>query len=202
MGLDSSRIFFMPVDSLTLPDSVLADNEATSLPVAAAEQVVVASELGVRAERRSVFAPFTIQAGVEQGDPTEKGLLPTIGLSVPLPLLNRGKGGVAVAEAERERARAELALTRFETQATISRARRQRDLSLQKARRDRVLIESANRMAAMSLTAYKEGAQGLPAVLEAQRNAREILSQYVDDLVDAWIATSTLRLYALSTSSR
>ena len=202
MGLDSTRVFLVPIDSLTLPDSVLPGSGPTPLPVAAAEQLVVASELGVSAERRSVFSPFSIQAGVEQGDPGEKGLLPTFGVSIPLPLLNRNKGGVAVAEAERDRARAELALARFETQATISRARRQRELSLQKVERDRVLVESANRMTAMSLTAYKEGAQGLPAVLEAQRNARDILSQYVDDLVEVWIATSTLRLYALAAPSR
>jgi outer membrane protein, heavy metal efflux system len=202
MGLDSSRVFVIPVDSLTLPQSVASVHAGNPLSVAAAEQVVVASQLGVTAQRRSIFSPFSLEAGVEQGDPGEKGLLPTFGVSIPLPLLNRNKGGIAVAEAERERARAELALVRFETQATISRARRQRELSLQKVERDRVLIESANRMAAMSLTAYREGAQGLPAVLEAQRNARDILSQYVDDLVDAWIATSTLRLYTLTPPSR
>jgi outer membrane protein, heavy metal efflux system len=202
MGLDSSRVFVIPVDSLTLPQSVASVHAGNPLSVAAAEQVVVASQLGVTAQRRSIFSPFSLEAGVEQGDPGEKGLLPTFGVSIPLPLLNRNRGGIAVAEAERERARAELALVRFETQATISRARRQRELSLQKVGRDRVLIESANRMAAMSLTAYREGAQGLPAVLEAQRNARDILSQYVDDLVDAWIATSTLRLYTLTPPSR
>jgi outer membrane protein, heavy metal efflux system len=202
MGLDSSRVFVIPVDSLTLPQSVASAHAGNPLSVAAAEQVVVASQLGVTAQRRSIFSPFSLEAGVEQGDPGEKGLLPTFGVSIPLPLLNRNRGGIAVAEAERERALAELALVRFETQATISRARRQRELSLQKVGRDRVLIESANRMAAMSLTAYREGAQGLPAVLEAQRNARDILSQYVDDLVDAWIATSTLRLYTLTPPSR
>src|SRR5439155_16524417 len=68
--------------------------------------------------------------------------------------------------------------------------------------RDRVLVESATRVAAMSLTAYREGAQGLPAVLEAQRNAREILSQYIDDLAQAWIATATLRLYDLTPTTQ
>jgi hypothetical protein len=60
------------------------------------------------------------------------------------------------------------------------------------------LVESATRIAAMSLTAYREGAQGLPAVLEAQRNAREILSQYIDDLAEAWIANAILGLYNVS----
>ena len=63
-------------------------------------------------------------------------------------------------------------------------------------------MESATRIAAMSLTAYREGAQGLPAVLEAQRNARDILSQYVDDLATAWIAIATIGLFNLTPSTR
>ena len=54
----------------------------------------------------------------------------------------------------------------------------------------------------VALVADREGAQGLPAVLEAQRNARDILSQYVNDLADAWIATATLRLYSLTPPAR
>jgi cobalt-zinc-cadmium efflux system outer membrane protein len=173
-----------------------------TLPVAAAEQALTAAELGVSAQRRSIFTPFSIQAGIENGDQSEPGILPTFGLSIPLPLLNRNRGGIAQAEAERERARAELTLTRVETQAALGRATRERNLAFEKIQRDRLLVESANRIAAMSLTAYREGAQGLPAVLEAQRNAREILSQYIDDLADAWIATATLRLYTLPVRAR
>jgi outer membrane protein TolC len=54
----------------------------------------------------------------------------------------------------------------------------------------------------MSLVAYREGAQSLATVLEAQRNAREILFQYISDLADAWIASATLRLYALTVPTR
>jgi cobalt-zinc-cadmium efflux system outer membrane protein len=123
-------------------------------------------------------------------------------VSIPLPLLNRNRGPIAQAEAERERARAELSLALFETQAAIGRARRERAVALEKLQRDLVLVESANRIAAMSLVAYREGAQGLPAVLEAQRNARDILSQYINDLADAWIATATLRLFSLTAPAR
>src|SRR4051812_45825110 len=70
MGLDSTRAFIIPIDSLTPPPSLVADGDVTrSLPVAAAQQVVAAADLSVRAQRRSVFSPFSIQAGVEQGDP-------------------------------------------------------------------------------------------------------------------------------------
>jgi outer membrane protein TolC len=62
------------------------------------------------------------------------------------------------------------------------------------------VVESANRVAAMSMTAYREGAATLPNVLEAQRNARDILAQYIDDLARAWIATATLRALTLTAS--
>jgi outer membrane protein TolC len=73
---------------------------------------------------------------------------------------------------------------------------------MEKLHRDALLVESANRIVAMSLVAYREGAQPLATVLEAQRNARDILSQYVSDLADVWIATATLRLYAMTVPTR
>ena len=203
MGLDTTRIAIVPSDSLTMPPLTppTAVTQA-ALPIAAARQALSAADLSVRAQRRSIFTPFSLQAGLEWGDPGVPGLLPTFGVSIPLPLLNRNRGPIALAEAERERARAGLALALFETQATIGRASRERTVALEKLQRDRVLVESANRIAAMSLVAYREGAQGLPAVLEAQRNARDILSQYINDLADAWIATATLRLYSLTVPAR
>ena len=202
MGLDSGRVTIAPVDSLVPPSSVATANSTRALPVVAAEQSVAAADLSVRAQRRSIFTPLSVQAGIEHGDPSEPGILPTFGVSIPLPLLNRNRAGIAQAEAEREHAKAELSLVRFETQAAIGRASRARSLALEKIQRDRVLVESAGRIAAMSLTAYREGAEGLPAVLEAQHNAREILSQYIDDLAEAWIATATLRLYNLDTTGQ
>ena len=199
MGLEATVVTVTPTDSLSLPPT--ADGTFSNilpLPVAAATQALTAAELSVRAQRRSILAPFSLQAGVEHGDPSEPGILPTFGVSIPVPLLNRNRGGIAEAEAVRERARAELTLTRLETQTAIGRAVRLRSLALERVRRDQLLVESANRIVTMSLTAYREGAQGLPAVLEAQRNARDILHQYIDDVADAWIATATLRLYNLT----
>jgi cobalt-zinc-cadmium efflux system outer membrane protein len=203
MGLDTTRIAIVPSDSLTMPP--LTPPHAipeVALPIAAARQMLSAADLSVRVQRRSLFTPFSLVAGVEWGDPGLKGLLPTFGFSIPLPLLNRNRGPIALAEAERERARAELALALFQTKAAIGRAQRERVVAFEKLQRDRVLVESANRIVGMSLVAYREGAQGLPAVLEAQRSARDILSQYITDLADAWIATATLRLYSLTLPAR
>ena len=201
MGFDTSVVLVMPSDSLSLPPS--SENVAVTapLPIASAEQSLKAADLSVRAQRRSVFAPFSLQAGIEHGDPSQSGILPTFGISLPLPILNRNRGGIAQAQAERERARAELELTRLETRNAVGRAQRARNLALERIRRDQLLVESANRIVSMSLTAYREGAQGLPAVLEAQRNARDILSQYIDDIAEAWIASATLRLYNLTVQS-
>jgi cobalt-zinc-cadmium efflux system outer membrane protein len=203
MGMDTTRIAIVPSDSLTMPPLTPPNAiPEIALPIAAARQTLSAADLSAKVQRRSVFTPFSVQAGVEWGDPGQSGYLPTFGFSIPLPLLNRNRGPIALADAERERARAGLALALFQTQATIGRARRERAVAIEKLQRDRVLVESANRIAAMSLVAYREGAQGLPAVLEAQRNARDILSQYVNDLADAWIATATLRLYSLTAPPR
>jgi cobalt-zinc-cadmium efflux system outer membrane protein len=203
MGVDTSRVVVTPVDSLTLPPVTDADTAPSrALPIAAAEQTLTAADLSVRAQRRSVFAPLSIQAGIEHGDPSEPGILPTFGVSIPLPILNRNRGPIAQAVAERERARAQLTLARLETKTAIGRAIRSRNLALDKIKRDRLLVESATRISGMALTAYREGAQGLPAVLEAQRNARDILSQYIDDLAEAWIASAVLRLYNVTPAVR
>ena len=140
MGLDTNRIAVMPSDSLTLPPPSPPPDAipAFTLPVAAAQQALSAADISVRVQRRSVFTPFSVQGGVEWGDPGTPGILPTFGLSIPLPLLNRNRGPIAQAEAERERARAELALTLFQTQATIGRAVRQRNVALEKLQRDRL----------------------------------------------------------------
>jgi hypothetical protein len=45
----------------------------------------------------------------------------------------------------------------------------------------------------MSLQAYTEGAVPLANVLESQRNAREIVARYIDDLAATDTAARTLR---------
>jgi cobalt-zinc-cadmium efflux system outer membrane protein len=204
MGLPAGTGPLFLVDSLTPPrvDSAAAFI-GTPLPVAAAQQSLTAAELALRLERRNVFGSPAILGGIETHDPTgdEPGILPTFGFSIPLPLLNGNRGPIAQAEAERVRASAQLMVARFETDARIARARREREAFLARVARDRQLLASANRIAAMSLTAYRAGAASLPNVFEAQRNARDMLSQYIDDVAAAWIAESTLRLMTLTTGS-
>ncbi len=205
MGIAANAGALVIADSLAapFPDSALAFTGNT-LPVAAAGAALTAAELDVRLQRRSVLGSPSVLAGFDTHDPSgaEPGILPTVGFSIPLPLFNRNRGPIAAAEAERTRARAEFDLARLESAAQIARALRERNAALARVARDDRLVSSANRVAAMSLTAYRAGASSLPNVFEAQRNAREVLSQYIDDTAAALIANSTLRLMTLTTGSQ
>lgn len=167
----------------------------TAPSVAAAAASLSAAELAVALQRRSVFLLPSINIGAEWGDPTggEPGVLPLIGLSIPLPLFNRNQGPIAEATAERERARIQLVATRLAVRQRLIEGVREREALLVKVARDRDLVVRAQRVADRSLTAYREGALGLPAVLEARRSAREVLGQYIDDLAALLTINTELR---------
>jgi cobalt-zinc-cadmium efflux system outer membrane protein len=205
MGLPTDSITIALGDSLTLPaaiDSTLA-GERPTLQVAAASAALRSAEETLAFERRNVWAAPAVQVGFDAHDPTvpQAGLLPTVGISLPLPLFNRNSGPVAVASAERDRAQAELALARQESRATITQALRERAVALLKAQRDQRLVASAQRVATMSLEAYREGAIALSGVLEAERNARDVLAQYIDDVAAANRSNESVRLFTLTSTA-
>jgi cobalt-zinc-cadmium efflux system outer membrane protein len=183
---------------LAIPSDTGLVAPATTLAVAAAEADLAAEERTLALERRSIFGAPSLVAGFETGDPTgsEPGMLPTLGVSIPLPLLNQNRGPIAVARANRDRAQARLEIARRESSEQFARAVRERNAAMERAARGSQLVQSANRISVMSRTAYVEGAAGLPAVLESQRDAREALGRYIDDLAAANLADAALRLAA------
>ena len=208
LGIPSARVTVGLADTLALPssDSLVrlasiaapATSAAVPLAVAAAEEDVRSAEQSLALERRGVWSGLALQAGVESHDPTgsEPGLLPTFGLSIPLPLFSRNRGAIALAAAGRDRARVELQAARRESASLIARARRDLAAAATRAARDRALVASADRVARMSLQAYAEGAYPLANVLEAQRNARDVLAQLIDDTAALNGAAAALRLYS------
>ncbi len=208
LGVPATRVTIALADTLALPagDSLarLASMVAPAAPagvpvaVAAAERDVRAAEESLALERRGVWSGLALQAGIEAHDPSgsEPGLLPTFGLSIPLPLLSRNRGAIALAAASRDRARVELSAARRESTALLASARRELAAAANRAARDRELVASADRVARMSLQAYAEGAYPLANVLEAQRNAREVLAQLIDDTAALSGAAAALRLYS------
>jgi len=197
MGLPAAEPTIVLVDSLVPPPpaDITPALQGEALPVAAAAAGLRSEERALALVHRSLFAP-SFEVGVEAQDPSGpgRGLLPTFGIALPLPLFNRSGGEAAQVAAARDRARAELELVRRETAADLARAQRELTAARARVRRDQDILASADRVAAMSLQAYAEGAVALANVLEAQRNAREALGRYIDDLATADGAAAAVRL--------
>lgn len=189
----------LELDSVTTGATLTAFATAATVAtpsIVAAEATLQAAELAVARERRSVIGSPALQLGVEWGDPgtdNPNQTLPLVGVSIPLPLLNRNQGPIAQAQAERQRARADLAATRLLVRQRLIEGLRERATLRARVARDQDLVVRAERVAARSLTAYREGASALPAVLEARRTAREVLGQYIDDLAALLTVETELR---------
>jgi cobalt-zinc-cadmium efflux system outer membrane protein len=200
MGLGDGQLSILPADSLAAPEDTTFTAAGVPLLVAAAEASLAQARAATRVQHRSLLGATSLTGGFETRDPGGTGnrILPTFGIALPLPFLDRNRGAIAEAVAGQQRAQAELALARVESRTRVTQALNERANALARLGRDRRLVASARRLLAMSLTAYREGASALPNVLEAQRNARDVLAQYVDDLAGLWIATASLRVYALT----
>lgn len=206
MGFTGAGVLVYPSDSLTLPPAVssvvASPMMATTLPVLAAERSLEAAQMALRVERRGIFSGLSLSAGFETHDPSgsENGILPTFGIVIPFPLINRNKGPIAQARADEMRANAQLHVARVQSRTEIARAERELSIAMKRVALDQSVVAAANRVAAMSLTAYREGASPLATSLEAQRSAREALMQYVDDIAAAWIASAELRVLTMTTT--
>ena len=189
--------------TIGVPQPLRAGNGGgtTSMPLAgvpsvvAAEATLQAADAGIALQQRSIWVLPSLSVGVEFGDPSggEPGLLPTIGVALPLPIFNRNQGPIAEARAEREKARVQLLAARLEARQKLIQGVRERQQLIAQIARDRQLVITAQRVADRSITAYREGASALPAVLEARRSAREVLGQYIDDLAALLTVNTELR---------
>jgi len=197
MGLPADAPGITLVDSLAPPADTVPGDAGEPLRVTAADATLRAAQRALTFAHRSVFAAPSLQAGIERGDPTAPAgtVLPTVGVSLLFPLFNWNGGEIRQAQAARDRAQAQLDVTRRESAADMSRARRVLAAALDRVARGRRLLASADGVAAMSLRAYAEGAIPLANVLEAQRNAREALARYIDDVAAANNAAGAVRLF-------
>ena len=197
IGEPADTLRIVLADTLGLPDAAPSLSLAGQpLRVAAAASGVAAAEAQVALERKSRFGMPSLTAGVEKGDPSgaQPQRLPTLGIALPIPFPGRNRGVVQAAEAERSRAVAALQVVTLESQRQIARATRDRIAAAARVERDRQLLATAERVAVLALTAYREGASPLPNVLEARRNAREVQAQYIDDVAALWVAIAAQRL--------
>lgn len=204
MGETSADVTVTLTDTLEAPVGSTTAAAGSPLLLRAAQVDLRASQLAVRFAQRSVFAGTSLSFGYETRDPNGTGssLLPTFGLALPIPAFNRNRGAVALAESQQLRAEASLRLAESELAAAVARAVRAQAVATARVVRSRQLQASAQRVAALSLLAYQEGAATMPAVLEAQRTAREARAQYLEDVAAAQIAAGLVHLLTFSEPAR
>jgi cobalt-zinc-cadmium efflux system outer membrane protein len=201
MGIPSAHPTIVLADSLAslpplAPPVAPGDGGASPLRVTAAEADVQARTASIAVERANRWGAPSITGGVEWHDPTggEPGYLPTFGISIPLPLWDRNRGPVAAARAGLQRAQAELEAARREGAAALAAAERSRAAAAVSVERGRALLAHANRVVALSIQGYREGAFPITTVIDARRAARDVLRQYVQDLAALRAAESAAAL--------
>ena len=179
-----------------------SDSGGTTLSVAAAQETVHSEEAAYKVASRGAWAAPQLSLGLEGGDPMQRFVLPAAGVLVPIPLFNQNRGAAGLEAANLDRARARLAETRRQSAAAIASATRTRDAAVGRVHRDEALLASATRVAQLSLTAFAEGAETLPAVMEAQRSARDALAQYIDDVATAAADAAAVRFFTSTVNAQ
>lgn len=193
MGQPAQEVEITIADSLESLTPISMEVEQPLRMVAAEEQVRSEHANLEWSKRNRIPAP-ALRGGFETNDPggEEDNLLPTFGMTLSLPLWNRAGGVVDEARGMEARAQAELQLIDRETQMALAIAERERDVAQLKVERGREVVREAEKVAELATTAYRDGAYTLASVLEAQRNARESLRQFIDDLQASRIAQFAL----------
>ncbi len=205
MGVSADTVQFVLADTmgLTARTPVVPPDVTTGVPlaVAAADLDVRAAEALARLERRrSVGAP-SLTLGVEAVNPGGPGgPLPLVGVSLPLPLFNRNRAAIARADADLVRGRTQLRQAQLEQQSDERLVQVEAQAARTRAERSLRLLASAERVGALSLLAYREGATTLVSVIEAQRAAREARAQWLEDLAAVQIAERLQQLLSLRLS--
>lgn len=172
-------------DALDSPTGAAPGGGGSSPAIRAA---VADSLAGAERVRRASLARMplpSLMAGADWDDPGGKGgALAVFGLSIPLPLWQRGNGALAVAQAEAAQsaavageARLESARELQETEASLTEAARRAGVA-----RDS-LLPVARRLRERATVAYRAGETGIIPLLEALRAERDVTAEAVDDLL-------------------
>lgn len=142
-----------------------------------AEQVRLEQyRLEQRAAERLRFPEPALNAGLKRADVGQRGTVngPVIGITVPLPLFNKGQTEVARYSAEQERASARLEVLARQIRAAVEGATeafhtRQAALDEYRSR----LAESGPELVRIATVAYQEGEIGILQLLDAYRVQRQ-----------------------------
>jgi cobalt-zinc-cadmium efflux system outer membrane protein len=196
MGVSSDSVRYAPTSEM---EPATGGTDVPVPPVvtprvAAAEAAVTAAQATVHLQRASRFGIPALQVGFDAHDPTEHGLLPLVGITLPLPVFNHNGGEIAAAHADLQRAQAELTLARLDAATQLTRAQHARVAALSRVTRDSAAVASANRVLTLSRTAYQEGEMTIADVLQAQRTYRDGVVQYQNDRLALFVNDAIVRM--------
>jgi cobalt-zinc-cadmium efflux system outer membrane protein len=200
LGMPQDRVRLVPTDALDDLPVPVAGPGFVPARIRAADSLVVAGENMLLLARRSRIPAPLLRFGFEVGDPSgsEAGLLPTVGLSIPLPVFDRGRARVQEGTAALERATAERTALARAAEGALEAARRRWDAALRLLAEDEGTVEDAEQIAMQTREAYREGAYPLVSVMEAQRTARDVLRRRIEHLVAGREAAATYRYAAMA----
>lgn len=170
----------------TLDDSFATSPGVENLPLVLGAR---ADSAGAMAQLRSAQAarvPLpSVELGVQWGDPSAPGRnLWLVGVSIPLPLFDRGGAGTAGATARLQGAKAALHEARLDARQRLAEAAVQLEETGIRARLARdSLLPQAEELRARAARAYEVGETGVLPLLDALRAEREITAGALADLL-------------------
>ena len=165
-----------------LDEAALRETAAHRPEIRAAEAIVAQADALAQLEGARAHPDVAASVGYKRNGPANTLYL---GMSVPLPILNKNQGGILRGRAELRAAQAELILQRSrvlgELEAALAGVRMTRR-QIESLRTG--FIERADESRAVALAAYSEGAADLLIVLEAERTrngAQELVVEAMND---------------------
>lgn len=175
-----------PVSSASIDEGALRDAVASRPEIRAAEAVVARADALAQLEAARANPDVAASVGYKRN-----GLANTLylGMSLPLPILNRNQGAILRGRAELAAAEAELTLQRSQVLAELEAALEGVRMTRQQVESLRTdFIDRADESRAVALAAYSEGAADLLIVLEAERTRNAAQELVVDAVHDFRLA--------------
>lgn len=174
-------------------DDVLLRGLATRAELRALNAAVRHFELEADVARRAAGVAPTVSAGLKrakEGDATRSGAV--LGVSVAVPLFNRGGSEAARWSAERARVEFERATVQANIRAQITRAFDALAVRRQSTPLVRAAVSSADELIAIADVAYREGEIGILELVDAYRTAARARGRAIE--ADLNLALSEIAL--------
>jgi outer membrane protein, heavy metal efflux system len=180
-------------ETIVTLDAVLARALATRAELRALDAAVRQFELEADVARRATGLAPTISAGLKragEGDVTRAGAV--LGVSVAVPLFNRGANEAARWTAERARVEFELVTMQANIRGQITRAFEALTVRRQSTPLVRAAVSSADELIAIADVAYREGEIGILELVDAYRTAARARGRAIE--ADLNLALSEIAL--------